>query len=161
MLDTVRATPVFAGSTTSELETIAGLCERVTVKRGERLFESNTPADSVYIVVEGAIELSFNAIHYNEAYPMSVERLFKGDLVGWSALTELRGNYTLAASAVQDSELLRMSGDKLRGLCADNHHFGYVLQRNVAGIIARRFALVLAMLITTVQDGLTRREPGA
>jgi len=160
MLDTLRATPAFVGSTTSELEAIASLCERVQVRRGERLFEPNTPAESVYIVADGAIELRFNAVYYNEAHEVSVDRLFQGDLVGWSALTELGGNYTLAARAVKDSELLRMPGDKLRGLCAENHHFGYILQRNVSGIIARRFALVLAMLMNTVQGDLTRREPG-
>lgn len=161
MLDTLRATPAFEGSTTSELEAIAKLCERVQVRRGERLFEPDTPADSVYIVAQGAIELRFNAICYNEVLEVTVDRLFQRDLVGWSALTSAGGNYTLAATAVRDSELLRMPGDKLRDLCAENHRFGYIVQRNVSGIVARRFALVLAMLINTVQGDLRRREPGA
>ena len=161
MLDTLKATGAFAGCTTSELEKVAEICDRLTVKKGERLFEPDSPAETVYVVVDGSIELRFYATYYHEPQPIPVDRLFKGDLIGWSAVTELRPHFTLAAVALEDTVLLRMPGERLRDLCAANHHFGYVLQKNVAGIIARRFTLVLNMLIGTVQDSFKRREPGA
>ncbi len=159
MLDTLRATPAFADCTTSELEQVAQICDRMTVKKGEQLFAPDSPADTVYVVVDGAIELRFHAVYYNEPQPIPVDRLFKGDLIGWSALSA-GGHFTLAAVALQDTELLRMRGDQLQRLCADNHHFGYVVQRNVGAIIARRFTRVLKMLIGIVQDSFKRREPG-
>jgi CRP-like cAMP-binding protein len=159
MLDALKATPAFVDCTISELEKVAQICDGITVKKGEQLFEPDSPADTVYVVVNGAIELRFYAIYYNEPQPVPIDRLFKGDLIGWSALSE-GGRFTLAAVALQDTELLRMRGDKLQRLCADNHHFGYVVQRNVGAIIARRFTLVLKMLIGIVQDSFKRREPG-
>lgn len=160
MLDTLKATHAFAGCTTAELEQVVRICDRVTVKQGAPLFEPNSPADTVYVVVTGAIELRFYATYYNAPQPVPVDRLFAGDLIGWSALSE-RGQFTLAAVALQDTELLRMRGEALQRLCADNHHFGYIVHRNVGAIIARRFGLVLKMLIGTVQDSFRRREPGA
>jgi CRP-like cAMP-binding protein len=160
MLDTLKAARAFADCTPAELEKVAQICDRVTVKKGSPLFEPDSPADTVYVVANGAIELRFYATYYNAPQPVPVDRLFKGDLIGWSALSE-RGHFTLAAVALQDTELLRMRGDALQQLCADNHHFGYVVHRNVGAIIARRFGLVLKMLIGTVQDSFKRREPGA
>src|SRR5574337_1139574 len=160
MLDALRATPAFSGCTTSELEQVVTICDKMTIKQSEQLFAPDSPADTIYIVEDGAIELRFYADYYNEPQPIPVDRLFRGDLVGWSALSD-DGYFTLAAIALRDTSLLRMQGVKLRKLCADNHHFGYIVQRNVAAIIARRFTLVLKMLIKTVQDDFKRREPGA
>ncbi len=160
MLDALKTTPAFTDCTTSELEQVSTICGKMTVKQGEQLFAPDSPADTIYVVEDGAIELRFYADFYNEPQPIPVDRLFRGDLVGWSALTE-GGSFTLAAIALRDTSLLRMQGGELRKLCADNHHFGYVVQRNVAAIIARRYTLVLKMLIGTVQDDFKRREPGA
>lgn len=159
MIDALKATPAFADCTVPELEKVAQICDRITVTKGEPLFEPASPADTVYVVVTGAIELRFYALYYNEPQPVPVDRLFPGDLIGWSALSE-GGHFTLAAVALENTELLQMRGDKLQRLCADNHHFGYVVHRNVGAIIARRFALVLKMLIGIVQDSFKRREPG-
>ena len=123
MLDTLKKNRAFTDCTTPELEQVAKICDRVAVKKGEQLFAAGSPADTVYVVENGAIELRFHAVSYNVPQSIPVDRLFKGDLIGWSALNE-GGQFTLAAAALEDTKLLRMHGEELSRLCAENHHFG-------------------------------------
>jgi CRP-like cAMP-binding protein len=160
MLDTLKETQAFAGCAAADLEKVAGICERISVKQGDRLLELGSPADHVYVVADGGMELRFHAMYYQEPQPIPVDRVFKGDLIGWSAIFE-RGQFTLEAVAMKDSKLLRIPAEKLRRLCDEDSQFGALVLKNVAGIIARRFGLVLRMLIGTVQDSFKRREPGA
>ncbi len=157
MVDLLKESRVFKEFTTQELGKIANICARIALKDGERIFEAESPAEYLYIVAEGAVELHFKVIYYHALKEMTLDRKFKGEAFGWSALTE-PNIYTLSALAMQDSELLRIKANDIIKLCAENNHLGYILMKNIAEIVGERFASIQKILIDVIQQSLKDKE---
>jgi len=158
MIDLLEKAKVFRGSSRDELRAIATIAERVTSKDGESIFEAESPAEYLYVVSDGAVELRFEVTHYNATREITLDRKVSGDAFGWSALLE-PGVYTISAWATRDSELLRFRASDLRSLCSENTRLGLSIMRNISEIIAERFATVQKMLVDVVQQSLIQREP--
>lgn len=157
MLSVLKDARAFRGCTPQELQDVAEICQRVALKNGERVFEAKKPADYLYLVAKGAIELKFTVTYYRASKEITIDRILETELFGWSALGESRV-YTLSAVAVRDSDLLRMDAKDLQTLCAENHHLGYILMKNIAEITAERFDRVQRMLIDVIQKDLKEKE---
>ncbi len=157
MVELLKRARIFEGCTPQHLEDIGKICERVTFKEGERIFEAKAPAEYFYIVSEGVVNLCCNVNHYNALSELAFERNHKGEAFGWSALVEPY-TYTLSAIAVRDSELLKISGMKIKKMSTNDHHFGFLLLGNLTQIIGERFALVQQALIEEIQHTLKEKE---
>ncbi|MFQ6113592.1 MAG: Crp/Fnr family transcriptional regulator [bacterium] len=157
MIELLKEARVFKECTSQELQEIAKICQRRAFKNGERIFEAESPAQNLYRVAEGAVELNFKVVHYHASKEMTLDRKFKGEAFGWSALTE-PFIYTLSAIAVQDSVLLTIKANDIKKLCTENNHLGYVLMKNIAEIIGGRFASVQKILIDMIQQNLIEKE---
>ena len=57
MLDLLKEVRVCKGCTEAELQEIAEICKGVPFKNGERVFEAQRPAEHLYIVGKGLIDL--------------------------------------------------------------------------------------------------------
>jgi CRP-like cAMP-binding protein len=154
LLDNVR---VLQECTDQERQALRDACQPVTVQEGDRIFEAGDKADFLYFVADGVVELRFTVKHYLSTNEIAVDRIRKGEVVGWSALAESKA-YSLAAVVVQGGELLRAPAADVRNLCSDNHHFGYVLMKNISKTIAARFDLTQKMLFDVIQTQLDERE---
>jgi CRP-like cAMP-binding protein len=157
MIDLLKQARVFKEFTRQELQEIAKICEKISFKNEERIFEAETPAKYLYIVVKGAVALNFKVTHYHALKEMTLDRKFRGEAFGWSALTEPY-HYTLSAKAMQDSELLRIKEEDIKRLCAEDNHLGYILMKNIAEIIGERFASVQKIVIDLIQQNLSEKE---
>ena len=157
MLDLLKEVRVFEGCTTRELQDISKICQRMTLRNGERVFEMQSPAEYLYVVAKGAVELKFTVTHYRVSKEITLDRIQQKEAFGWSALGEHR-SYTLSASAVADSELLRINAKDIEKLSAENNHLGYILMKNIADTIGERFDLVQRMLIDLIQQNLKAKE---
>jgi CRP-like cAMP-binding protein len=159
MLSLLRECKLFGGCTEQELERVASACKTNTVRAGETIFEAGTPAEHLYVVSEGSVELRFSVTHYDASEEIAIDRKFKGDVFGWSASAEDR-TFTLSAVAARNSKLLRISRSDIKRLCAESDHFGHVFMRNIADIIGQRFIVVQRMLLEEIQHYLKNQEPG-
>jgi CRP-like cAMP-binding protein len=157
MLAFLKEARVFKGCTPQELEDVADVSQMVTLKNGERVFEDKDPAEHLYMVANGAVELRFTVAHYRASKEITIDRILEKEAFGWSALTAPH-TYSLSALAVEDAELLRVSAEELKRLSAENNHFGFVLMRNIAEVIAERFELVQKVLIDVIQQSLREKE---
>ncbi len=157
MVDLLERARLFEGCTSQHLKDIEKICERVTFKEGERIFEAEAPAECFYIVGEGLVNLCGKLNLYNALSEIAFERNQKGEAFGWSALVEPY-TYTLSAIAVRDTELLKISGMEIKKMSTNDHHFGFLLLGNLTQIIGKRFALVQQMLIDEIQHTLKEKE---
>jgi CRP-like cAMP-binding protein len=145
MVSLLKEARIFEDCTTQELEDIATICERVSFTSGESLFEANSPAEHLFLIIKGLVELHFNVTHYNAA-------------LGWSsALTQPRV-YALSAMAVKDSELLKIRVNDIEKLCMESNHLGYVVMKNISETISKRFQVLRHMLIDEIQHELNQKE---
>lgn len=157
MIDLLQETVLFKGCTTQELKEVAKICERAEFKVGEYIFRAKTDAMFLYIIREGVVELRFSVTHYQAAREITIDKKVRGDVFGWSALTE-QNTYTLSAIVVKDSKLLRFKSKDLRILCEKDNHLGYIIMKNISEIIGYRFELVQKMLIDLIQKDLRDKE---
>ncbi len=157
MIVLLEKSSVFKECTPQELEAIANICERMDVKNDDCIFEAESPAEHLYMLVDGAVDLRFKLTCFHSAKEITLERIFDGEIFGWSSLTGPHV-YTLSASTMQASQLLRLNAQDLRRLCKDNDHLGYVLMHNLAEIIGERLASMQRMLINVIQENLKDRE---
>lgn len=154
LLDQVR---VLEECTDQERQALRDICQPVTVQEGDRIFQAGDPADFLYFVADGLVELRFNVKHYLSTSEITVDRIRKGEILGWSALVVSK-TYSLSAVVVQGGQLLKAPAAGVRKLCSDNPRFGYVLMKNVAKTIGERFDLTQKILMDVIQTQLDEKE---
>jgi CRP-like cAMP-binding protein len=157
MFELLKQSRIFEGLGEDELQKITKISQVAKFNKGERIFKIGDAAEHLFIVKEGEIELRFQVTYQNISHEVCLERKCRGEPLGWSALTEPY-KYTLSAYAVADSELLQMGHKELIELCESDNHLGYVLMRNIARLIARRFMLTQEKLIREIQQVLKKKD---
>jgi len=101
------------GSLTPEqLARIGAIAEEVRFPPNRVILDPAKPADALYIIVDGAVELSRNG----EA--LTVAR--QNDVLGAWALFEENDPMPVTARTVEDTRLLRIARDDFYDLLADN-----------------------------------------
>lgn len=154
MIELLEESALFSGCTPAQLEAVAVCCKRLAYQSGAIIFEAQAPAEHLYVVERGPIELHFPLTCYGVAQQVTVDRKLRGDVLGWSSLVADR-RYTLSATAMGEASLLRIRSAELEALF-ENHDFGQVVMRRLADIIAQRFNVLQQMLIDMLQDRVVR-----
>ena len=157
MLKLLEEARLFKECTSQELLDISNVCQKISYKNGESIFKARSPAEYLYIVSEGAVELRFTVTLYQTSQEITIDRISKGEVFGWSALAKSH-TYSLSAFVVKDSNLLRIKEKDLLKLCTATHHLGYILMKNIAEIISERFELFQKMLIDLIRKDLSEKE---
>jgi CRP-like cAMP-binding protein len=83
MLETIQESELFRGVTPRVLTEIANESEEMTFEEGMLLFSAGEPAQDIYELVEGSVDL---VALEKELVHLTVSR--SGQIFGWSALVE-------------------------------------------------------------------------
>ncbi len=144
----LRNVPFFAPFSEAERRAIARFAEEIPVKTGQVIFSEGSPAEALYLLVEGNIELFYRA---EEAYPQdmlhefSVGEILPGEVFGISALID---PYILNASArsLLEARLVRIPALDLRKLIEGDPLLGYVAMQQVAQVLIQRLSYTRVQL---------------
>jgi signal-transduction protein with cAMP-binding, CBS, and nucleotidyltransferase domain len=132
---------VFIGLADKDLIKIASLpsihCK--TFEAGEIVSMENQPAENLYILVEGQVELRLNleGIIEGPNQWMKVDTVSQGSIFGWSALIQPYV-YTRMAICSMKSKMLAINGAELMHLMEEDEHIGYEVMHSIACVIASR-----------------------
>lgn len=139
--------PLFRGLNPEELKKVEKLCEVVTFEDGERIFNEGDHATELHLIQSGRISLRMSLPNAKSVVVYTVE---KGELLGWSALR--RGKrYTASGIAVGRVEAIRIDGDDLMKLFAEDNRIGMILYRELVSAVAERLE-ESRMRIAQLQD---------
>ncbi len=124
----------FSGLSPDELDLLRALFVACEVREGDLLFAQGKPAEHLFIVVKGAVDVRYKP---EDGPPLTVAHVEDGGIVGWSAAlgSEM---YTSGAVAVAATTLLRVHGRDLRNLCGRYPGTGALLLDRLAAVIAER-----------------------
>ena len=89
------------------------LFEPFSCPAGNIILQQGSPAQYLYLVVSGTVEMSFKPY---DGHAITVSHVEKGGLFGWSAVVGSE-KYTSSGIAIEDVEALRIRGSKLRKFC--------------------------------------------
>ncbi len=116
------------------IEKVAEFSQIRKFAAGETLVRGNRPADSLFIVVEGQVDIQ---VLLKTGKRQTFDTLAPGDFLNWAALVK---PYTTNLIGVcrAETKMLAINAEKLRALCEEDTLFGYRLVSQMARVIRRR-----------------------
>jgi CRP/FNR family transcriptional regulator, cyclic AMP receptor protein len=129
-LELLRRYPFFAGLDEVELKAIAMIADEVRVPAKTILFEEGQPADALFLLLDGSVDLSFTSplgpaeqVHIGEVNP--------GEPFAISALiTPHMLKHTARAGTTIHA--IKIVASPLRAMCEKDTRVGYQVMRRVA-----------------------------
>jgi CRP/FNR family transcriptional regulator, cyclic AMP receptor protein len=130
----LRRFPFFGNLENSQLVAISIIAEEETFNSGEEIFQERNPAESLYLLEEGSIDLYFTVVdnfHPELRKEFSVGEINPGEPFGISALIE---PYILTAAArvSSPSKVIKINASSLRSTMDTDPSLSCALMRKMA-----------------------------
>lgn len=127
--------PLFRGIDAQYLALLGPLFERVSFRAGAVVVEQGDPADYLYLIEQGMLEISYKPY---DGEAITVIHLEAGGLFGWSAVVG-SPKYTSSGIAVDDLRVIRVRGSDLRKLCQEHPEAGKAILDRLADAVSARW----------------------
>lgn len=135
MFSDLNLLPAFEDLNDEYMGVLKPLFEPFSCAAGSVVLQQGAPADYLYLILEGAVEMSFKP---DDGTPITVSHVEKGSWFGWSAVVGSR-KYTSSAIAIEDLEAIRIHGNELRKLCLEQPEAGKVVLERLASNVSSRW----------------------
>jgi CRP-like cAMP-binding protein len=138
----LRRYPFFGGLAESHLNAVAMLAEEIACEKDEIVFETGQPANALYFLVEGCIDLYYivvDEINSELRKEFFISEINPGEPFGISALIEPY-RFTGTVRATCRTRVLRFDANGLRALCAVDPKIEAALMRQIAAAAMSRLS---------------------
>jgi CRP-like cAMP-binding protein len=130
----VNRVTIFKELDENQMNLLRPLFKSFSCQAGTVILQQGAPAEFLYLVVSGTVDVSFKPYDGN---PITVSHVEKGGLFGWSAVVGSE-KYTSSAVAIEDVEAFRVQGSDLRKFCVEHPEEGKdILERLADGVASR------------------------
>lgn len=134
ILKTLEGHPFLRGLSTRHLHTLAACATERKVDAGTFVFHEGSPADGLFLVLNGRVVLE---IYVPSQGPVQVESVEGGGVIGWSWLvTPHRWHFDARASRA--SHLVILDGEKVSRLCEQDPELGFDLSKRLMNVVQQR-----------------------
>ncbi|MFP3854683.1 MAG: Crp/Fnr family transcriptional regulator [Anaerolineales bacterium] len=145
--------PLFQGLPKKDVKRFAALADIMDIGEGEYLFGQGEPADRLFVMLEGEVEIRYNP---GDGGALTVTSLERGGVFGWSAVLG-RAAYTSGAICTIPGKAISVKGDRFREMCEQHPNTGVLIIERLADVIAGRLSstreAVTQVLHNTVASG--------
>jgi len=155
----------FSGIQPETLERLAQITHTLNFNTGDVIFRFGEPAEHLYGVLEGAVNLSVvfkdkvlrTEIEYEEAIQASVveeektiivDAVQSGQVFGWASIVG-PGKRTVSAHCPEDTRVIVLPAGELKAMFEKDHTLGYVIMKKMSDIISKRLQKRTEKLIET------------
>ena len=145
------------GLSSAEVEQVMALGTRITVPSGGSLFKLGDPADRIFLVERGRIQLTLPMQVRGREEEILVEEKSPGQTVGWSALIPPH-RFTLSARAPLTTEATALPRERLQQYLEGSPRTAYKISSNLALVIGRRLQLLQTMWLREMQRTIEQRS---
>ena len=130
----LRQSNLFRDLNEIHLDLVLMVCEEISYRGEEYIFHQNDPGDALYIVARGEVDILMESQNSNNA-PMVVTTSRENDSFGEVLLVD-EGTRSASARCKTDTQLLRISRDRLLKLCYDYPEIGFHIMHRIAAELA-------------------------
>ena len=130
----LKKNPLFEYLTVDEITRVIGLGERRQYDVDDLVFQQNDEAKYLYIVEDGLVGM---IVQLRPGNQLTVATEAEGGAFGWAALLP-PNRHSAAAKCFQPSEIIALSGEKLRELCYRDLNMGVRFMEGLARFIVER-----------------------
>ncbi|HLT30922.1 MAG TPA: cyclic nucleotide-binding domain-containing protein [Myxococcaceae bacterium] len=151
----VLQTPLFATLSEDEAAVLFGISDRRSITRGATLFEEGDPGDSLFILLEGEVDVLKKDPSGKQR---KLARLSRGASIGEMSLLN-DAVRSASVHAVTDLSLLRIPCGRFHRLLAEDNVPALKVVHNLAQVLVKRLA-IMGDRVTELLDGngLKRKE---
>ena len=142
--------PIFKNLDEKYLDLLRPLFEPFSCDAGVTVLQQGTSADYLYLVVSGAVEMSYKPY---DGTSITISHVEKDGLFGWSAVVGSE-KYTSSAIAIEKLETLRIRGSQLRKLCVEHPEAGKEILERLASSVSLRWKDAQAQVKSILEQGL-------
>ena len=128
---------LFKGVPPEAFAPVKGLCKTREYNLGEAIFEEDQPAEEVYILKSGKVDLSFTLPQQAQSTHIRITEIHPGEVFGWSALGGAKA-WTASASAIHDSVVYCVPAAALKQLMDADPSLGYPVMERMLQLVAGR-----------------------
>jgi CRP-like cAMP-binding protein len=122
---------LFDGLSPEELEAVSHVCRERTLQAGDVITQQGEAGEDLYVICDGLVEVLLDGPS-SEHVPRTVVNLGRGQIFGEMALVD-HGPRSATIRAVSDKTVVQaITSEDFMRLCESNHHFGFVVMRNMA-----------------------------
>ena len=134
MFSDLKLLPAFEDLNGQYIDLLKPLFEPFSFHPGSIVLQQGAPADYLYLILKGMVEISFKP---HDGIPITISHVEKGDWFGWSAMIGSE-KYTSSALAIEELETIRIHGNDLRKLCMEQPEAGKVVLERLADNVSLR-----------------------
>ncbi len=144
----LRRYPFFVDMDDAWIKAIAMISDEVSTKPGDVLYETGTPSDKLFLLMEGNVEIylqikdSGDPTFQKEFY---VDDINPGEAFGLSSLGETH-NHSSSTKVSRAGKVLRIDASGLSELCDANPLLGYKMMKQFAKTALERLELTRVLL---------------
>lgn len=131
----VHRLPIFDNLREENFRALEPLLETISCPAGDFVIRQDSPAEYLYIILSGKVQISFKPY---DGMPITISHVESGGLFGWSALIGSE-KYTSSVIAIEPLEAVRIRGDELRKLTRENPEAGQEILNSLADAISTRW----------------------
>jgi CRP-like cAMP-binding protein/1-acyl-sn-glycerol-3-phosphate acyltransferase len=146
----LERSPFLEGLDRRDLDELAGHATVVEVGPGELVFAEGEPATALFLLVSGAVEVSFGGPAGGGGVAVQTVT-HEGHPIGWSAMVEPYA-YRATATAREATRLLAFDRDLLEGHARTHPAFGVALMRAIIGLVGDRLRATRMRLVAHRYD---------
>jgi CRP-like cAMP-binding protein len=154
MFSGLNLVPAFEDLDDEYVDLLKPLFEPFSCPAGSIVLQQGTPADYLYLILRGQIEVSFKPY---DGGPITVSHVEKDGWFGWSAVVGSR-KYTSSARAIEELETIRIHGNELRRLCVEQPEAGKVVLERLADNVSLRWKDAHEQVQSILAKGLKNKQ---
>jgi CRP-like cAMP-binding protein len=151
MVPDLELLPLFHEVDALYLALLRPLFERVSFCAGTTVVDQGSPADYLYLIERGILQISYKPY---DGESITITHLEAGGLFGWSAVVG-SPKYTSSGIAVEDLEAIRVKGSDLRKLCAEHPAAGKVILDKLADAVSARWKDAHEQVRSILKNGMS------
>lgn len=141
---------LFGGLSEAELAEIAKLCRERTYDDGSVIFTIGGSATDIYLLKSGKVDIQIEFKIYEYEIIATVYTVGKGEIFGWSALVPPH-RLTASARGKGKADVITINGKELLNLLEKEKLIGYLVMKNLSGLISSRLASTTIALRHEIQ----------
>jgi CRP-like cAMP-binding protein len=141
--------PFFNFMNEAQLKAVAMIADELNFKAGESIVETNSPATSLFFLVDGSASYFYMVTTEHDPYYKKeyfISHFNPGEIFGISALIEPY-IYTAIVRAEKDCMIIKINASGLRALCEVDAKLSYGLMQAVAKAALERLQQTRVQLI--------------
>ena len=152
MLEALESIPLFRKLEDDTLRMLAPLFESFSCPAGSTIFEQGDPADHIYLILEGTVE-----VHYKpyDGPAIMITTLSKGSIFGWSAAIG-NASYTSGAVCKDACTAIRMKGRDLHHFYNQEPETGYIVLELLADAVSARWTNAKEQIQSLLSNSVSR-----